>query len=125
MLFFRRAAGHRDLNSFPGRRSSDLRVDAGGLDVLVLDDQRLDTIDHRIHLAGIVTHGFDRCARLAGDTGTDIDDIGFGIDAFTDRQFDNRDRKSTRLNSSHVVISYAVFCPKKKNILSDLQMEFL
>src|SRR5207253_8001286 len=27
------------------------------------------------------------------------------------------DRKSTRLNSSHVAISYAVFCLKKKNIL--------
>src|SRR5256885_3641118 len=27
-----------------------------------------------------------------------------------------RDRKSTRLNSSHLVISYAVFCLKKKNI---------
>ena len=26
-----------------------------------------------------------------------------------------KDRKSTRLNSSHVVISYAVFCLKKKN----------
>src|SRR3989454_4532723 len=28
---------------------------------------------------------------------------------------DNIDRKSTRLNSSHLVISYAVFCLKKKN----------
>src|SRR5436190_16755552 len=28
---------------------------------------------------------------------------------------DLRDRKSTRLNSSHTVISYAVFCLKKKN----------
>src|SRR2546426_9174100 len=28
----------------------------------------------------------------------------------------DRDRKSTRLNSSHLVISYAVFCLKKKNI---------
>src|SRR5438067_6860905 len=28
---------------------------------------------------------------------------------------DVRDRKSTRLNSSHVSISYAVFCLKKKN----------
>src|SRR5690349_23088953 len=28
----------------------------------------------------------------------------------------NRDRKSTRLNSSHVEISYAVFCLKKKNL---------
>src|SRR5256885_6789679 len=30
-----------------------------------------------------------------------------------------RDRKSTRLNSSHLVISYAVFCLKKKNIKPD------
>src|SRR5256885_11760672 len=31
-----------------------------------------------------------------------------------------RDRKSTRLNSSHLVISYAVFClKKKKHTLSD------
>src|SRR5437588_7911216 len=29
------------------------------------------------------------------------------------------DRKSTRLNSSHTVISYAVFCLKKKNIISE------
>src|SRR5258708_24920550 len=31
------------------------------------------------------------------------------------RQGTNRDRKSTRLNSSHQIISYAVFCLKKKN----------
>src|SRR6266446_1661077 len=31
-----------------------------------------------------------------------------------------RDRKSTRLNSSHLVISYAVFCLKKKNKLSEM-----
>src|SRR5256885_11320000 len=29
-----------------------------------------------------------------------------------------RDRKSTRLNSSHLVISYAVFCLKKKKKLT-------
>src|SRR5256885_4121654 len=29
---------------------------------------------------------------------------------------DVQDRKSTRLNSSHLVISYAVFCLKKKSI---------
>src|SRR5260221_1891972 len=29
----------------------------------------------------------------------------------------DEDRKSTRLNSSHTVISYAVFCLKKKNKL--------
>src|SRR5256885_12182530 len=28
------------------------------------------------------------------------------------------DRKSTRLNSSHLVISYAVFCLKKKNFIN-------
>src|SRR3712207_7110321 len=33
--------------------------------------------------------------------------IGFGVD--------DQDRKSTRLNSSHANISYAVFCLKKKN----------
>src|SRR3989454_3407944 len=31
------------------------------------------------------------------------------------------DRKSTRLNSSHLVISYAVFCLKKKKHTSELQ----
>src|SRR5256885_3840553 len=30
------------------------------------------------------------------------------------------DRKSTRLNSSHLVISYAVFCLKKKNTMTAL-----
>src|SRR5256885_3663500 len=31
------------------------------------------------------------------------------------------DRKSTRLNSSHLVISYAVFCLKKKNACISLR----
>src|SRR2546426_3991595 len=31
-----------------------------------------------------------------------------------DRRIAPQDRKSTRLNSSHLVISYAVFCLKKK-----------
>src|SRR3712207_8028039 len=33
------------------------------------------------------------------------------------------DRKSTRLNSSHANISYAVFCLKKKNKLKNVQMD--
>src|SRR5205807_3497574 len=33
------------------------------------------------------------------------------------RERARRDRKSTRLNSSHLVISYAVFCLKKKKKL--------
>src|SRR5256885_12102204 len=32
---------------------------------------------------------------------------------------DHGDRKSTRLNSSHLVISYAVFCLKKKKSITD------
>src|SRR5215471_20193752 len=35
----------------------------------------------------------------------------------------DRDRKSTRLNSSHVEISYAVFCLKKKKV-DDFTIEF-
>src|SRR5256885_8855454 len=39
------------------------------------------------------------------------------IQGLEPRTRDHReDRKSTRLNSSHLVISYAVFCLKKKNI---------
>src|SRR5258708_14954964 len=33
-------------------------------------------------------------------------------------QVGSQDRKSTRLNSSHQIISYAVFCLKKKTITS-------
>src|SRR3712207_8546604 len=36
------------------------------------------------------------------------------------RNFMSSDRKSTRLNSSHANISYAVFCLKKKTICSIL-----
>src|SRR5439155_13484050 len=35
------------------------------------------------------------------------------------------DRKSTRLNSSHVAISYAVFCLKKKRIVRDYHNDFV
>src|SRR5699024_12174217 len=36
--------------------------------------------------------------------------------------FDPEDRKSTRLNSSHVSISYAVFCLKKKKTTNSIQV---
>src|SRR3712207_8669779 len=36
---------------------------------------------------------------------------------------ERRDRKSTRLNSSHANISYAVFCLKKNQILSILLLD--
>src|SRR5260221_3875316 len=44
------------------------------------------------------------------------------IGQLIDRQLlrDQLDRKSTRLNSSHTVISYAVFCLKKKTKNTDI-----
>src|SRR5699024_11830894 len=38
-----------------------------------------------------------------------------GLSLFNISASDKTDRKSTRLNSSHVSISYAVFCLKKKS----------
>src|SRR5690625_6868912 len=52
-----------------------------------------------------------------------------GDDKVHDRRGDQRcgvrggDRKSTRLNSSHVAISYAVFCLKKKKRTQDIKHE--
>src|SRR5690625_6842188 len=58
-------------------------------------------------------------------TAADVDDVDSGAqpvdlpgegqdDVDEQRVLDRADRKSTRLNSSHVAISYAVFCLKKK-----------
>src|SRR5699024_1825662 len=47
-----------------------------------------------------VVHGFNEMKALSD---------------FANNKFELRDRKSTRLNSSHVSSSYAVFCLKKKN----------
>src|SRR5690606_22711118 len=48
--------------------------------------------------------------RLGGEVETSFDQEGLRM-----RMSVARDRKSTRLNSSHVKMSYAVFCLKKKN----------
>src|SRR5256885_12898162 len=47
----------------------------------------------------------------AVDTARQLPRHGFEI---VDKRSGKEDRKSTRLNSSHLVISYAVFCLKKK-----------
>src|SRR5690349_5144954 len=44
---------------------------------------------------------------------TEVKDLPTAISLIT--RITGEDRKSTRLNSSHVEISYAVFCLKKKN----------
>src|SRR5688572_21203827 len=41
-------------------------------------------------------------------------DVVFSYPMFRDLEGETKDRKSTRLNSSHSQISYAVFCLKKK-----------
>src|SRR5258708_28305547 len=55
----------------------------------------------RLAAPGVIDHGLAGIVRL---------DIGAGIGGYK-----NTDRKSTRLNSSHHIISYAVFCFEKKN----------
>src|SRR5690606_42022530 len=54
--------------------------------------------------------GSVRCSALSADVRTEISSASHA--ASSDDAV--RDRKSTRLNSSHVKISYAVFCLKKK-----------
>src|SRR5438309_5668598 len=85
-FFFYGSGAHRDLHSLPTRRSSDL------------------------HAPGAV-------ARLARGAPPAADGRALrGGRAGVRRRFrpSGRDRKSTRLNSSHSSISYAVFCLKKK-----------
>src|SRR3989454_1407844 len=59
-----------------------------------------------------------RASRLAPDrTTTQSGPRCPGFRRADSRTARNTDRKSTRLNSSHLVISYAVFCLKKKKKL--------
>src|SRR5207244_12768648 len=103
------ASIHPTLNphSFPTRRSSDLSGD----DTL----QKVSPMKIRAALLIVVaalvlavalpsTAQARSCGRVAG---TKIVTHG-GLSCKT-----ARDRKSTRLNSSHQIISYAVFCLKK------------
>src|SRR5256885_17046259 len=68
---------------------------------------------------------YQACADMAqfveaGVTTFDCADIYTGVEALIGsflRAYPSLDRKSTRLNSSHLVISYAVFCLKKKKTI--------
>src|SRR5260221_1620961 len=63
-----------------------------------------------------------RCSRIGGFASATLR-LPFGINAGRSRNVLYPclppDRKSTRLNSSHTVISYAVFCLKKKKKKSE------
>src|SRR5947208_2049997 len=89
---FRSNTNYPELQSFPTRRSSDLRTST----------HRSDPSNAR--RKATLKHGG------AGDWGSD-GDFGGGDTVL--------DRKSTRLNSSHQIISYAVFCLKKKMQLAE------
>src|SRR2546426_12044784 len=55
--------------------------------------------DQMVRGAVVLPHGIGKTVRVA---------------VFAKGEKEREDRKSTRLNSSHLVISYAVFCLKKK-----------
>src|SRR2546427_8205277 len=57
------------------------------------------------------TNRFWKVGSIDADTPTILAMVAVGAMAM---QLELRDRKSTRLNSSHSQISYAVFCLKKK-----------
>src|SRR5690606_41312942 len=85
---------HRDLHSFPTRRSSDL----GG------------------RLLGMTDAASNAGSALEIDPDPKADLHRYLRSARDALLWKLEDRKSTRLNSSHVKISYAVFCLKKKKI---------
>src|SRR5690606_42046059 len=91
-LLLSSSAVHRNLHSFPTRRSSDLGTFGAG------------------QTARRSVSGSTPRRTLRGATATRRAGPGIGCPSENHAQ----DRKSTRLNSSHVKISYAVFCLKKK-----------
>src|SRR5437868_12156334 len=67
----------------------------------------------------LISAGFDAHRRdpvSGGSQSLEEVDFAWATRAIADVA-NRRDRKSTRLNSSHVSISYAVFCLKKNNYL--------
>src|SRR5438270_2119938 len=96
---------HRDRHSFPTRRSSDLigaRTPAGG---------GAGRLFGRFSAAvSFKRKGVRRDENRTGQPG----DSRAYLSADLRNTARGTDRKSTRLNSSHSQISYAVFCLKKK-----------
>src|SRR5690606_39755755 len=106
-LFFAVVRAHRGLPAFPARRSSDLAA--------FLPDRSAKRTLSRM-LSGVrdqPASGFPGAYRTLAPTlyGPQLYEIqGTRVVMITSPS--RPDRKSTRLNSSHVKISYAVFCLK-------------
>src|SRR3712207_7506342 len=64
--------------------------------------------------AGLAPEGTDDMAGTLAEKVWDAHIVRRGSDGAPDLLYIDLDRKSTRLNSSHANISYAVFCLKKK-----------
>src|SRR5699024_12186041 len=98
---------HRDLESFPTRRSSDLNQET----IVKVSSAKTSSKDLDIQdLVIILVKGYDTEKILMEN----MNIIGDNTVVMTlQNGIGNVDRKSTRLNSSHVSISYAVFCLKK------------
>src|SRR5207253_10096494 len=92
---------------FPTRRSSDLvagRVKAERLVVAVAAEYYRDARNGKRETLQPLIDVIDRASPGIVELGTVQGGSGFDV------RLAERDRKSTRLNSSHVAISYAVFC---------------
>src|SRR5699024_11582456 len=91
------------LHSFPTRRSSDLDASS------VITAVRGRTGPDVYFMDRFNTSQFASLGLLEP-----IDDLIEEYEGVSPKEYMSGDRKSTRLNSSHVSISYAVFCLKKK-----------
>src|SRR5690606_41625330 len=96
-----------DLHSFPTRRSSDLMIRP--LPVIAAFVLIVTGCSSPSNLPDDTYGSASQQQRMEQDT-TMGPSMGGG---WNDGQGYKGDRKSTRLNSSHVKISYAVFCLKK------------
>src|SRR5206468_11239985 len=92
------------LHPFPTRRSSDLRA-------RVALRRRGRHVARDVGLLAVILHGLLLQPRVERDHHRPV---GRGHRDLVGAHERRGDRKSTRLNSSHDQISYAVFCLKKK-----------
>src|SRR3712207_7648370 len=76
----------------------------------------IDLNNVKKNFLGTLTENPKKVAVLMDGNVAEVQDGSVVIAAITSCTNTSKDRKSTRLNSSHANISYAVFCLKKKKI---------